>query len=297
MTAYTAIASNKRRSALFIMLFIVLVLAVGWAADQVEGGGTVALPIASVFALGSALVGYFAGDKMALAANRATPIEKSDAPELYRIVENLSITAGVPMPKVHIIPSPAINAFATGRDPQHASIAVTEGALETLERSELEGVLAHELSHVKNYDIRLMMIVAVFVGTIVLIGDWFFRSRLWGFRGSRSRDERQAGVAVFALIGLALLILSPLIAQLIQFAVSRRREFLADASAVLLTRYPDGLSNALKKIHAHHQPVETANRATAHLYIANPLSGKALAGLFSTHPPVEERIKALEQMR
>ncbi|TSC73009.1 MAG: hypothetical protein G01um101438_32 [Parcubacteria group bacterium Gr01-1014_38] len=278
-----------------MVLFVILVIAVGWAVDQVEGGGTAALPIAGTFAFGSALVGYFAGDKMALAANRATPIQKADAPELYRLVENLSITAGVPMPKVYIIPSPAINAFATGRDPQHASIAVTQGALETLERSELEGVLAHELSHVKNYDIRLMMIVAVFVGTIVLIGDWFFRSRLWGLHGGRSR-ERQAGTAVFALIGLVLLILSPLIAQLIQFAVSRRREFLADASAVLLTRYPDGLANALKKIHAHHQPVETANRATAHLYIANPLSGKTLGTLFSTHPPIEERINALQQM-
>lgn len=294
MTAYTAIASNKRRSALFVALFVVLVIAVGWAVDQVEGGGTAAIPIAGTVALGSALVGYFAGDKMALAVNRAIPIQKADAPELYRLVENLSITAGVPMPKVYVIPSPAINAFATGRDPRHASIAVTQGALEKLERSELEGILAHELSHVKNYDIRLMMIVAVFVGTIALIGDWFFRSRLWG-HGGRSRD-RQAGTAVFALIGLVLLLLSPLVARLIQFAVSRRREFLADASGVLLTRYPDGLANALRKIQAHQEPVESANRATAHLYFANPLSGKPLATLFSTHPPIEQRIAALQQM-
>lgn len=295
MTAYASISSNKRRSALFIGLFVILVIAVGWVFDQVEGGGTAALPIAGVFAFGSALTGYFAGDKIALAANRATPITKEQAVELHRLVENLSITAGLPMPKLYMIPSPAINAFATGRDPKHASIAVTTGALEHLENPELEGVLAHELSHIQNYDIRLMTIVAMFVGTIVLLGDWFFRSRLLGF-GGRGRDrDRQAG-NILAIVGLVFLILSPFIAQLIQLAISRRREFLADASGVLLTRYPAGLANALQKIQAHHQPVETANRATAHLYFANPLSGKALAGLFSTHPPVEDRIKALTQM-
>ncbi|TSC64290.1 MAG: hypothetical protein G01um1014106_188 [Parcubacteria group bacterium Gr01-1014_106] len=298
MTAYSSITSNKRRSALFIGLFVVLVITVGWAFDQVEDGGTAALPIAGVFALGSALTGYFAGDKIALASNGAQPVTKEQALELHRLVENLSITAGLPMPKLYIIPSPAINAFATGRDPKHASVAVTTGALEHLEKTELEGVLAHELSHIQNYDIRLMMIVAVLVGTVVLLGDWFFRSRFLGFGGrGRNRDDRGGGAGnALAIIGLIFLILSPLIAQLIQLAISRRREFLADASGVLLTRYPTGLASALQKIQAHHQPVETANRATAHLYFANPLSGKALAGLFSTHPPIEARIQALQEM-
>lgn len=294
MTPYSAIASNKRRSALFIALFVILVLAVGWAWDHLEGGGTAVVPIAGVVGVGSALTGYFAGDKIALAANRAIAVQKEETPELHRLIENLAITAGLPMPKVYVIPSKAINAFATGRDPRHASIAVTEGALEQLDRSELEGILAHELSHVQNYDIRLMMIVAVFVGTIALLGDWFFRSRLWGMHG-RNRD-RSGAPAALALAGLVLLILSPLIAQLIQFAISRRRELLADASGVLLTRYPEGLTNALRKIQAAHEPVATANSATAHLYFANPLSGRRLATFFSTHPPLEDRIKALETM-
>jgi heat shock protein HtpX len=295
MTPYSAIASNKRRSAFFVALFILLVLGIGWAWDRLEGGGTAVVPIAGVFALGSALTGYFAGDKIALAANGARAVTKEEAPELHRLVENLAITAGLPMPAVYLIPSPAINAFATGRDPAHASIAVTTGALEHLERSELEGVLAHELSHVQNYDIRLMTVVAIFVGTIALLADWFLRSRLWGFRGRDDRRNSQVH-ALVALLGIVLLILSPLIAQLMQLAISRRREFLADASGVLLTRYPQGLMHALRKIGAARQPIETANSATAHLYFANPLSGRALARLFSTHPPLEERIRALENM-
>lgn len=296
MTAYSAIASNKRRSAFFILVFIALILAIGYLWDRIEGGGTFVIPLAGGVALVSALVGYFGGDRIALAVNGAVPIENADAPELFRVVENLAITAGLPMPKVYLIPSPAVNAFATGRDPRHASIAVTEGLVRRLEKDELEGVLAHELSHIKNYDIRLMTVVAIFVGTIALLGDWFLRSRLWGFRDSDSR--RQAGNvhAIVALIGIALLLLSPLIAQLIQLAISRRREFLADASAVLLTRYPEGLANALRKIQAAHEPVATANSATAHLYFANPLSGRAMSALFSTHPPIEQRIKTLEEM-
>jgi heat shock protein HtpX len=294
MTAYSAIASNKRRSASLILVFAVLVLAVGWAWDQLEGWGTAIVPIAGVVALFSALMGYFAGDKIALAVNGAIRAQKEEALELYRLVENLSITAGLPMPKVYVIPSPAINAFATGRDPQHASIAVTEGALQKLDRSELEGVLAHEMSHIQNYDIRLMMIVAIFVGMIALLGDWFLRSRLWGFH---SRDRGRSNVhAIVAIAGFLLLLLSPIVAKLIQLAMSRRREFLADASAVLLTRYPEGLASALQKIQASHEPVETANSATAHLYIANPLSGRTLSTLFSTHPPIKERITALSQM-
>lgn len=294
MTPYSAIASNKRRSAFFVALFVMLVLAVALAWDQLEGGGTTIVPIAGIVALGSSLAGYFAGDKIALAANGAIPVTKEDAKELHRLVENLAIAAGLPRPRIYVIPSPAINAFATGRDPRHAAVAVTQGALEKLERAELEGVLAHELSHIQNYDIRLMMIIAVFVGTIALLGDWFFRSRIFGLHG-RNRG-RSGAPAVLALAGLVLLILSPLIAKLIQFAASRRREFLADASGVLLTRYPDGLKQALRKIQAVNTPVATANSATAHLYFANPLSGRRLAAFFSTHPPIEDRIKALEKM-
>jgi heat shock protein HtpX len=293
MTAYASIASNKRRSALFIGVFILLVLGIGFVWDQMEGGGTLALPFAGVFALGSALTGYFAGDKMALAANQAIPVKKEESPELHRLVENLAITAGLPMPRLYLIPSPAINAFATGRDPHHASIAVTAGALEKLDRTELEGVLAHELSHVQNYDIRLMTVVAIFVGTIILLSDWFFRSRLWGGRG-RDRDRNlQPAIAIG---GLILLILSPIFAQLIQLAISRRREYLADASGVLLTRYAEGLARALEKIRAENIPVASANSATAHLYFSNPLSTNMGRSLFATHPPIEDRIAALRKM-
>lgn len=294
MTAYVSIASNKRRSALLVGVFVLFVIAVGWAWDAVEGGGTIALPVAGLVAFVSALTAYFMGDKIALAANHATPARREDVPELYRLVENLAITAGLPLPRLYLISSPAINAFATGRDPAHAVIAVTTGALQNLERTELEGVLAHELSHVQNYDIRFAMLVAVLVGTMVLLGDWFFRSRLFGFR-ARERKEGN-GPPILALLGFFLLLLSPLIAKLIQLAISRRREFLADASGVLLTRYPEGLTNALKKIAGRDEPVATANHATAHLYFANPFSGSRLTTLFSTHPPIEERIRALRAM-
>ena len=262
-----------------------------------QGGGTVIFPFAIIISVISALTGYFAGDKIALAANNAQQVAKTDSPELYRIVENLAITAGIPTPKVYIIPSPAINAFATGRDPKHASVAVTAGALEKLDQSELEGVLAHEFSHIGNYVIRLMTVVAIFVGTIALVSDMFLRARLFGFRGNRdnNREEGNLGI-IIAIIGFVLILLSPIVAQLIQLAISRKREFLADASGVLLTRYPQGLISAFRKIEAEQIPVASANSATAHLYLTNPLSGRAVSKLFSTHPPIEERIAALEKM-
>jgi len=294
MTAYSEINSNKRRSYLLIVIFVVIILALGWLIDQLQGGGTAIFPIAIAVSVISSLGGYFAGDKIALAANSAMQVSKNDAPELYRIVENLAITAGIPTPNVYVIPSNAINAFATGRDPKHASIAVTQGALQKLERSELEGVLAHEFSHVKNYDIRLMLVVAIFVGTIALLADWFMRARLFGGR-RRDEDEGNLG-AILTIIGFILILLSPLVAQLIQLAISRRREHLADASGVLLTRYPQGLIGAFRKIQAEQEPVETANAATAHLYLSNPLSGRSISRLFSTHPPIEERIVRLEKM-
>jgi len=295
MTAYTAIASNKRRSAVLIIFFIVFILLLGFIIDQTQGGGTAIFPVAIVISIISSLTGYYAGDKIALSANGAVQINKNDSPGLYRIVENLAITAGIPTPAVYIIPSPAINAFATGRDPKHASIAITEGTLAKLDRQELEGVLAHEFSHIGNYDIRLMTVVAIFVGTIALVSDLFLRARLFGGRRNNNDNEGNAG-AILAIIGVVLILLSPIVAQLIQLAVSRRREFLADASGVLLTRYPEGLISAFRKIQQEQLPVTQANTATAHLYLTNPLSGRSVAKLFSTHPPIEERIAALEKM-
>ena len=251
--------------------------------------------MASFIAVGMSLFSYYSGDKVALfTAGAKGPIKREDNKYLYRIVENLCITAGLPMPKVYIIPDAAINAFATGRDPKHASIAVTAGAMESLENEELEGVIAHELAHVKNYDIRLMTIVIICVSLTTLMANWFFRFNLLGGRRDRGGN---AGM-VLMLVGVALAILSPLIAKLIQLAVSRKREFLADASGVLLTRYPEGLAKALEKIEAQAQPMRKANKATAHLYISNPFGKKKskFANMFSTHPPVSERVKALRGM-
>ncbi|MFH1353743.1 MAG: M48 family metallopeptidase [bacterium] len=258
--------------------------------------GDFVLPIiAAIFAIPSSLIGYYAGDKIALASNGAKELLEDSAPELHNVVENLAMTAGMPKPKIYHIDSPALNAFATGRDPEHASIAVTRGLVEKLDRSELEGVLAHELGHVKNYDIRFATLVAIFVGFMVILSDLFMRSVFWGGR-IRSRDDRgdsRLG-AVLAIVGLVLLIVSPIIAKLIQLAISRQREFLADSSGALLTRYPEGLASALEKI-SQSPPLTTAGKATAHLYIANPFRGKSFANFFATHPPIEERIWRLRQ--
>jgi heat shock protein HtpX len=237
--------------------------------------------------------------KIVLAASGAKRITLQDNPELFRIVENLSIAAGMPMPKVHVIESEAPNAFATGRNPKNASIAVTTGLMEKLSRVELEGVIAHELSHVKNFDTRLLAITAVLVGFIALIADMFFRSLFWGGVGGRDNEDNRSQ-AVFMIIGLILAIIAPIIASLIQLAVSRKREFLADASGALLTRYPEGLASALEKIAEDPKPLRTASNATAHLFISNPFKGKKvqnfMTGLFNTHPPIEERIKILREM-
>jgi heat shock protein HtpX len=243
------------------------------------------------------LTSFFAGDKIALASSGAKAIVKTDNPYVYRLVENLCITAGLPLPKIYLIPDQGINAFATGRDPEHASIAITLGAIEKLKNEELEGVIAHELSHVKNYDIRLMMIVIVLVGIVSLLSNWFIRGSLFR-RGKSDRDSGQLG-GILMIIGLVLMVLSPIIAQLVQLAVSRKREFLADASGALLTRYPEGLASALEKISLEKAPLQRANNATAHLYIANPFGEKSkqfFNRIFSTHPPVAERIQALRQM-
>ncbi|MEX0650381.1 MAG: M48 family metallopeptidase [Candidatus Andersenbacteria bacterium] len=294
---YKQIESNKRRSLLLVIIVLVLVIGIVGLYSYAVRGDFVLPIIAAIFAVPSSLIGYYAGDKIALATNGAKEASAAQAPELHRLVENLTITAGVAKPKIYIIESPALNAFATGRDPEHASIAVTTGLINRLDRSELEGVLAHELSHVKNYDIRFATLVAVFVGFIVILSDMFMRMTLFG--GMRGRGSREGGGqagAILAIVGLVLLVVSPIIAKLIQLAVSRQREYLADASGVLLTRHPDGLARALEKI-AGGPPLKTAGNATAHLFISNPFKHKSFTHLFSTHPPLEERIKRLRGMR
>ncbi|MFH1046820.1 MAG: M48 family metalloprotease [Patescibacteria group bacterium] len=292
MTTYDYITSNKRKSVWMIIIFTLLVMAVGALVDYMYDGGGFILVLAVAYSLITSLVGFYSGDKVALAVSGAQEISQTDNPYLYRLVENLCITTGMPMPKVHVINDPAINAFATGRDPQHSSIAVTTGALQLLENEELEGVLAHELSHIKNYDIRVMTLVMVLAGTIAIIADLVLRSFIWGGHSER----RKEGGGALMIIGLILMIVAPLVAQLIKLAVSRRRELLADSSAALITRFPEGLARALEKIGAQNRPMQSTSSATAHLFIANPFSGKNLAALFSTHPPIEQRIQALRVM-
>jgi len=293
---YNQIDSNKRRTWALIVIFIAIVLGLGWFFGYYFDYGYGAVAMAAVFSFFMTAFSYFGGDKVALWSAGAKPIEKADNPYLYNMVENLCITAGMPAPKVYVIPEEAINAFATGRDPRHASVAVTAGAINRLENEELEGVIAHELSHVKNYDIRLMTIVVVLVGMISILADLFFRGSLLGVGGKSNNDNKGNGVLM--IVGIILIILSPIVAQLIQLAISRRREYLADASGALLTRYPEGLARALEKISADPAVLANASSATAHLYIANPFkgSGRILARAFSTHPPVEDRIKRLREM-
>lgn len=297
MTAYTQIQSNKRRSVLLIVLFIGFIVLLGWLLSYWSETGPATVVVAGVIATVMALVSYYSGDKIALLSSGAKgPITVADNAYVYRIVENLAITAGIPMPKVYLITDPTPNAFATGRDPQHASIAFTTGIIELLTNEELEGVAAHELSHVKNYDSRFMMIIIICVGMISLMANMFLRFSFLGGRGGRNSRGNQVGLAL-ALIGIILLIFSPFISKLIQLAVSRKREFLADASGALLTRYPEGLARALEKIDAKSAPLLHANPAMAHLYFANPFGAKtSWRNLFSTHPPTSERIKALRSI-
>jgi len=293
---YQEISSNKRNSVILMTIFIAVLIGIGYVfsvanGDRVYGGVWIAIIISLVMTG----VSYFSGDRIALAVSGAQLINHADNEYIYHIVENLCIANGQPTPKVYLINDSAINAFATGRKPELASIAVTRGALEKLTKEELTGVIAHELSHVKNYDIRFMMLVAVMVGAIAMMSDFFIRARLFGGRRSSDREGGNAG-AIFIIIGIILAILSPLIAELIKLAISRRREYLADASGALLTRYPEGLAKALEKIAADHTPMQRASSATAHLFITNPFSGKKISSFFSTHPPIEERIKRLKEM-
>lgn len=297
LNVYEVQDTNKRQSLLVIFAFIIFIVGVVWAIGRIFDYGwentVLALIFSSLFSVGS----WWWGDKLILGISKAKPASKDEYFTLYTVTENLAMASQIPMPKLYVIEDSAPNAFATGRDPQHGVICVTTGLLEKLDRTELEGVIAHEISHIKNYDTRLMMIVTVLVGMISLLGDWFLR-------GARIKDEdrEEKGLnSLLFLVGIILVMFSPLIARLMQLALSRRREFLADSSAAMLTRYPEGLARALEKIALDPEPLEVANKATAHLYIVNPLKNAKkgaewFAGLFNTHPPVEERIRILREM-
>lgn len=296
MTIYSHIESNKFKTWIIIALFIAFITTLVYIYGKASGFGLSFAGVALIISGIISFISYYFSDRVVLAMSKAKPIEKSESPQLFRIVENLSIGAGLPMPKIYVIDDTAPNAFATGRDPKHASVTVTTGLLTKLSEVELEGVIAHELSHIGNYDIRVMSIVVVLVGIVALLADFFMRSMWMGSRNHESKNVQ----GVFILIGIVFAILSPIIATLIQLAVSRKRELLADASAVLLTRYPEGLALALEKIGKDREPLEVANNATAHLYIANPFKGKVIhhwfTGLFNTHPPIEERTRILRSM-
>src|SRR5829696_3758215 len=294
------IAVNRRNSLLLIAAFLALVAVFGyvigyaWIGDP--RGALFGLALAFVVGTISGIATYYGGDRMVLAASRAKEISHDDAPVLFNVVEEMAIAAGLPMPKVYIIDDDAPNAFATGRDPEHASVAVTSGLLKKLDRDELQGVIAHEMSHVGNFDIRYAMLVGVLVGTTVLISDFFLRS-LW-FGGGRRRDGGGQAQIIMIIVAVVLAILAPIFARLLQLSISRQREYLADATAVKFTRNPKGLADALQKISGDREVLEAANRATAHLYIGNPRNRfeKRATGRFSTHPPSEERIQILRSM-
>jgi len=290
---YTRQSENVRKTWVLFSAFFIVVIGIGWVFAQVYGNPVI-LYFAVGFSVFMSVLSYWRSDKIVLAMTRAKPITSENAPELYRVVENLAITAGLPMPRVYLIPEKAPNAFATGRDPEHAVVAVTEGLLEKLDRSELEGVISHELSHVGNRDILVSTVVVVLVGFISILADMFMRSMMFG---GRSNNDRGNSGGYLILIGIALSILAPIAATLMQLAISRKREFLADASGALLTRYPEGLASALQKISSDSTPMRVATNTTSHLWLADPFKGKKkrsfMHRLFQTHPPTEERIKAL----
>ncbi|MFA6512502.1 MAG: M48 family metallopeptidase [Patescibacteria group bacterium] len=308
VNVYESVDSNKQKSLLVMAGFSLFILAAayfiakglgayyGYGASGMEFTG-LALVISGI----SSFVSYYWSDRIILSLSGARPASRQEFFNFYTVTENLCLAAKLPMPKLYVIEDTAMNAFATGRDPQHAVICATTGILNSLNRTELEGVVGHELSHVANYDIRLMSLVTVMVGIITLLGDWLLRASFFGGGRSRSdRDDRGVG-GIFILIGFVMAIISPVIAKLIQLAISRRREYFADAASVKLTRQPGGLISALQKLSQDKEPLEAANKATAHLYITNPLKNHHdavgwFAGMFNTHPPVSERIKALEQM-
>jgi heat shock protein HtpX len=298
---YEQISRNKWKSFALVLFFIALIFLLTWFFEVLTGWGKGGIVLAVIISLFMAAGGYFASDKIVLTISRARPVTREEFPYLYNVVEGLAIAAGLPAPRCYVIEDTAPNAFATGRNPKNSVICVTTGLLDKLNRVELEGVISHEMSHIKNYDILLQTLVVVMVGVVALLSDWMLRSFLWGGgrrRGSREKGGGGGAGAILIVVGLVMAALSPLVSQLIHLAISRKREFLADASGAMLTRYPSGLASALRKIAADTEPLEAANKATAHLYIVNPL--KDIKGtvnkLFSTHPPIEERIAALEKM-
>ncbi|MGB4704255.1 MAG: zinc metalloprotease HtpX [Candidatus Saccharicenans sp.] len=295
---YEQITRNKVKSFLLVLFFVGFVFLLVWIFQELTGWGKGGFILALVIATMAAAGSYYYSDRIVLAISRARPVTREEFPYLYHTVEGLAIAAGLPAPRCYVIEDSAPNAFATGRNPKNSVICVTTGLLQKLNRLELEGVIAHEMSHIKNYDVLLQTVAVVMVGTVALLSDWMLRTFWWGGGRRKSRERQGNAGAILLLVGILLAILSPIIAQLIQLAISRRREFLADASAAMLTRYPAGLASALKKIAADPEPLEVANKATAHLYIVNPLKnvGGKINKLFSTHPPVEERIAALEKM-
>lgn len=296
MNLYDRKDSNIRKTWLLFTIFLIVVIGLGWVFTQVFGDPAI-LYIAVLFSVIMSITSYWFSDKIVLRMAHAQPVTRENARELYNIVENLAITAGLPIPKIYIINEAAPNAFATGRDPEHAVVAVTTGILQRLDRSELEGVLAHELSHVGNRDMLISTMAVILVGFISIASDFFLRSLFWRGMGGRDRNNLHP---VMILIGVAFAILAPLGAALMQLAISRKREFLADASGALLTRYPEGLARALEKISSDPTPLRVANNTTAHLWLDDPFKGKTKTSwfhkLFQTHPPVEERIKALRSL-
>ena len=299
---YKDITANKRNSVLLVLIFVIIIAAIGYIVGLFYNGNAIGsaypygpVAIAMVISLGFTMFSYFQGDKVALWSSGAKPLLKEQNSYVYNMVENLCITAGLPVPKIYIIQDSAINAFATGRDPKHGVICLTTGIISRLEKTEIEGVIAHELSHIGNRDILLSTVIVILVGFVTLLADWF---RHWAFFGGKSRDNNEGGQLrmILIIVAIILSILAPIAAMLMQLAISRKREFLADADGALLTRYPEGLAKALEKISQDTEPLEAANRATAHLFIANPFKGKKMMKMFMTHPPIEERIKALRGM-
>jgi len=296
MGIYEEISKNKRKSYILIFIFIILITLIGLAIGAFYGNSYFGLIIAFIVGVIYFLFSYYAGASSILTMTKAKPALKKEYPHYVNTVEGLAIAAGIPTPKAYVIEDDALNAFATGRDPEHASITVTTGLLDKMNRLELEGVVAHEMSHIKNYDIRIMMLAAVMVGLTVLLSDFLLRSFLWG---RRSRNSGGNITLILIVVGITLAILSPFVGEAIKLAISRKREYLADSSGALLTRYPKGLADALRKIQKDPDPlVDYANKATAHLFISTPFRKKKswLQNLFSTHPPIEDRIKRLDSM-
>lgn len=297
MSIYSQISANKQKTWLVMLLFVAFISTVAYVFGKASGYGISFAALALIVSGVMSLLSYYFSDSMVLAISGANEIEEKEDPELYHVVENLAIAADIPKPRLYLITDASPNAFATGRDPAHGVVCITSGLRNKLDKAELEGVIAHEMSHIGNFDTRLMAIVSILVGLVALLADWFMRSLWWG-RGSRDENNKSEGV--FMVVGIILAIFSPVIATLIQLSISRRREFLADANGAYITRFPEGLARALEKIAADKKPAAFANNATAHLYIENPFKGKDakswFAGLFDTHPPIEERIKILRSM-